>query len=265
MESQSRCDSTPESSTTLPFSLSAAVTAKLRFSNRSQSSAQNICLQLPFYYFHQCCDECCQFYAKISYMKRLLLYPITAVRLLALWVVSCTSYDSHLPYQGSTEDPDKSSAFSFLETQAYWDGDGVYGQPSIILNLTRQIIFYYKSSQLVGISPVCTGRENYATPTGTFHVIQKIRQHVSSIYGDFVDANGRVVVANVHYRDIPPNGSTFRGAPMPFFMRICGSIGIHSGVLPGTPDSHGCIRIPSKMAAIFFQHTPVGTPIRIVM
>ena len=35
---------------------------------------------------------------------------------------------------------------------------------------------------------------------------------------------------------------------MPFFMRITGGVGMHEGYLPGYPASHGCIRMPGKMA-----------------
>ncbi len=56
----------------------------------------------------------------------------------------------------------------------------------------------------------------------------------------------------------------FQGAPMPFFMRITGGVGMHEGYLPGYPASHGCIRMPGKMAEIFFTNVDVGTPVAIV-
>jgi hypothetical protein len=51
---------------------------------------------------------------------------------------------------------------------------------------------------------------------------------------------------------------------MRYFMRIVGGIGMHEGYLPGYPASHGCIRLPTKMAAIFFEHTPQGTPVEVI-
>jgi lipoprotein-anchoring transpeptidase ErfK/SrfK len=153
---------------------------------------------------------------------------------------------------------------SFLEAQAYWDGDSINGRSAMVLDLTQQMIFYYKGGQLVGIAPACTGKEGHSTPTGTFRVTQKDTHHMSTLYGDFVNVDGKVVVANISSRHISPYGSTFRGASMPFFMRLYGRIGIHGGFLPGVPDSHGCIRIPNKMAEIFFQNTPLGTPVSIV-
>ena len=47
---------------------------------------------------------------------------------------------------------------------------------------------------------------------------------------------------------------------MPFFMRITGGVGMHEGYLPGYPASHGCIRMPGKMAEIFFYQRRVGHP-----
>ena len=55
----------------------------------------------------------------------------------------------------------------------------------------------------------------------------------------------------------------YAGAPMPFWMRIVGGIGMHKGNLPGYPASHGCIRLPGEMAEAFYGAVSVGTPVRI--
>ena len=52
-------------------------------------------------------------------------------------------------------------------------------------------------------------------------------------------------------KDRPPRGTVFRGAPMRYFLRVHGGIGMHAGYLPGYPASHGCIRLPKQMAAHF--------------
>jgi len=51
---------------------------------------------------------------------------------------------------------------------------------------------------------------------------------------------------------------------MHYFMRVVGAIGMHEGYLPGYPASHGCIRLPTNMAAAFYHATPHGTPVQIV-
>jgi lipoprotein-anchoring transpeptidase ErfK/SrfK len=74
-----------------------------------------------------------------------------------------------------------------------------------------------------------------------------------------------VVVSNVGVkRDPKPSGTSFRGAPMPYFMRIHGGVGMHAGFLPGFAASHGCIRMPERMAQIFFANVSHGTPVRVV-
>jgi len=64
-------------------------------------------------------------------------------------------------------------------------------------------------------------------------------------------------------KDPKPQGTVFRGAPMPYFLRVHGGIGMHAGYLPGYPASHGCIRLPKEMALKFFEDAPVGTPVEI--
>jgi lipoprotein-anchoring transpeptidase ErfK/SrfK len=138
------------------------------------------------------------------------------------------------------------------------------GNPSIEINLTTQSAAFLKSGVEVGRSPISSGREGYTTPTGSFIIVQKNKNHVSSLYGDFVDAEGKVVVANVaSNRDTRPPGTSFRGAPMPYFMRIHGGVGMHAGYLPGYPASHGCIRMPRGAAQRFFENAPLGTPVKV--
>ena len=38
-------------------------------------------------------------------------------------------------------------------------------------------------------------------------------------------------------------------------------IWMHEGIVTSAPESHGCIRLPAEMAKIFFDNTPVGTPV----
>jgi hypothetical protein len=73
-----------------------------------------------------------------------------------------------------------------------WTGDGILGAPSITINLSSQTATFFKGDQAVGKSPVSSGREGFGTPTGSFKVIQKNKNHASNLYGDFVDAQGEV-------------------------------------------------------------------------
>jgi len=146
-----------------------------------------------------------------------------------------------------------------------WTGDGVLGSPSIVIDLGTQTATFYKGDTEVGRAPVSTGRESHQTPAGNYQILEKNKNHVSNLYGDFVDDAGNVVVANVSsVGDKRPAGASFRGAPMPYFMRIAGGVGLHAGYLPGYPASHGCIRLPRGAAQRFFENAPAGTPVRVV-
>lgn len=147
---------------------------------------------------------------------------------------------------------------------SYWDGDNVSGSPSVRISLSEQRAYFYKGNQLVGVSWISTGREGRNTVTGNFKVIQKDKDHKSSLYGDYVDAQGNPVKKDIDVTKDPiPPGAHFDGAKMPYFMRIVGGTGMHEGFLPGYPASHGCIRMPGFMAEAFFRNVSVGTPVSI--
>ena len=150
------------------------------------------------------------------------------------------------------------------DTVSYWDGDTASGNPSVKISLGEQRAYFYKSGVLVGVSQLSTGREGLNTPLGTFKIIQKDKDHASSLFGDYVDASGNVVKPNIDVtKDPKPPGTHFKGTPMTYFMRIVSGTGMHAGYLPGYPASHGCIRMPEFMAENFFRSVSVGTPVTI--
>lgn len=149
---------------------------------------------------------------------------------------------------------------------SYWDGDGVGGAPSIRISLSDQTASFYKGGQLVGVSAISTGREGFATPMGNFRILQKNKDHISSLYGNYVDARtGEIVMKDIdRKKDRMPPGCRYDGARMPYFMRFAGGVGMHEGFLPGYPASHGCIRMPGFMAEKFFANVSVGTPVAVM-
>jgi hypothetical protein len=196
-----------------------------------------------------------------------------SIILVAACVAACTNGEksrlanpntAYLPSTGSLEANSAESGSSY-DPISYWDGDGVQGPPSIKIYLKEQRAYFYKADVLVGESQVSAGREGYNTPSGNYKIIQKDKDHASSLYGDYVDASGNVVQKDVELgKDPKPPGAIFKGAPMPYFMRIVGGVGMHEGYLPGYPASHGCIRMPGKMAQTFFYNVDLGTPVQIV-
>ena len=171
--------------------------------------------------------------------------------------------NEQVAYMGGTHraaDPRRAS----FDNVSYWDGDGVTGNPSLRISLGEQRVYFYKGDQLVGVSLISSGREGLNTGTGSFKIIQKDKDHKSSLFGDYVDANGAVVKKDIELKKDPiPPGAHFDGAKMPFFMRIVGGTGLHEGFLPGYPASHGCIRMPGFMAEIFFNNVALGTPVTV--
>lgn len=149
-----------------------------------------------------------------------------------------------------------------VDTESYWDGDDMTGSPSVRIDLSDQRAYFFKGGKLAGVSMISSGREGLDTVTGHFHIIQKDPDHRSSVFGDYVDANGEIVQKDVDTnKDPKPAGAHYVGARMPHFMRIVGGTGMHEGFLPGYPASHGCIRMPGAMAEVFYRNLSVGTPV----
>ena len=187
--------------------------------------------------------------------KVLLFFP--------LFLAGCANRESATsPFFPARNLVEQNGAYS--DKICYWGDTGSGGKSRIAIDLKKQRAYFYRGDELVGISVVSTGRQGYKTPSGEFRITQKDMTHVSSIYGDYVDPSGQVVTENVDTtKDPRPRGTVFRGAPMPYFLRIHGGIGMHAGYLPGYPASHGCIRLPKEMAIHFFQDASIGTPVEI--
>ncbi|MDR0534106.1 MAG: ankyrin repeat domain-containing protein [Verrucomicrobiales bacterium] len=108
----------------------------------------------------------------------------------------------------------------------------------IEISISRQRAVIYKEGEIYMKSPVSTGAKGFDTPKGQYVITDKHEQWISSIYKD---------------------------AEMPFFMRLNFSpIGMHAGLLPGYPASHGCIRMPYDKAKELFGEIGIGTQVSIV-
>ena len=144
----------------------------------------------------------------------------------------------------------------------YWQGDGVSGDAKIVVSLSEQRAYFFKGKRLVGETTVSTGKPGFSTPPGHYSVVWKDQDHVSTVFGDYVDDSGNVVKSNIDVRkDSRPSGSHYDGARMPYAMFFRGGYAMHQGYVPPFAASHGCIRLPAAMAAVFFQNAPYGTPV----
>jgi lipoprotein-anchoring transpeptidase ErfK/SrfK len=144
----------------------------------------------------------------------------------------------------------------------WWDDEGVSGSPRIVVNKAEQKAYFYKGKHLVGETTVSTGKHGFSTPAGRYQVLSKSPDHVSTLFGDYVDDYGNVVRFNIDSRkDRRPPGTHFDGAEMPYAMFFRGGYAMHQGYVPPYAASHGCIRLPRGMARPFFENAPVGTPV----
>jgi lipoprotein-anchoring transpeptidase ErfK/SrfK len=137
---------------------------------------------------------------------------------------------------------------------------------SVVVSLSKQRAYVYAGDQVAIDTPVSTGKRAGFTPSGMFTIVQKDRDHRSNIFGNFVDYHGRTVRGGISARiDSAPSGSRFVGAPMLYFMRLTWEgVGMHIGILPGYPASHGCIRLPAGVAPQIYARVKIGTPVQVI-
>jgi lipoprotein-anchoring transpeptidase ErfK/SrfK len=148
-----------------------------------------------------------------------------------------------------------------------WEDTGEGGPLKIRIDLKEQKAAYFRGERQVGWSLVSTGRKGHSTPAGHFKITEKMPFKVSNRYGWIADAEGKVAVPSAKPSTPVPSGYEYRGAEMHHWMRITSyGIGLHAGEItePGTPLSHGCIRLPKDFVAKLYEVTPIGTPVQIV-
>lgn len=144
----------------------------------------------------------------------------------------------------------------------WWNDQGFTGSPRIVVHIGEQKAYFFKGKHLVGVSTVSTGKPGFSTPPGRYQVLSKSKDHVSSIFGDYIDDAGNIIRFNIDARkDRKPPGTHFDGARMPYAMFFRGGYAMHQGYVPPYAASHGCIRLPKGFAEPFFNNAPVGTPV----
>src|SRR5712672_3868507 len=107
------------------------------------------------------------------------------------------------------------------------------GEPIMaIVSIKTQQVTFYDADGWILRAPVSTGTTGRETPAGVFAIIEKDKDHHSSLYDD---------------------------AWMPNMQRITwNGIALHGGPLPGYAASHGCVRMPFGFAEKLFVKTRIG-------
>src|ERR1700676_2461010 len=107
------------------------------------------------------------------------------------------------------------------------------GEPIMaIVSIKSQRVTFYDADGWILRAPVSTGTTGRETPAGVFALLEKDKDHHSSLYDD---------------------------AWMPNMQRITwNGIALHGGPLPGYAASHGCVRMPYDFAEKLFDKTRIG-------
>src|SRR5471032_1568847 len=107
------------------------------------------------------------------------------------------------------------------------------GEPIMaIVSIKTQQVTFYDADGWILRAPVSTGVKGRETPAGVFALLEKDKDHHSSMYDD---------------------------AWMPNMQRITwNGVALHGGPLPGYAASHGCIRMPYDFAEKLFDKTQIG-------
>ncbi len=107
------------------------------------------------------------------------------------------------------------------------------GEPIMaIVSIQSQQVTFYDADGWILRAPVSTGVSGRETPAGVFAVLEKDKDHHSTMYDD---------------------------AWMPNMQRITwNGVALHGGPLPGYAASHGCVRMPYGFAEKLFDRTRIG-------
>jgi lipoprotein-anchoring transpeptidase ErfK/SrfK len=135
----------------------------------------------------------------------------------------------------------------------------------VLVSIGKQRAYLMVGDEVYIDTPISSGKRAGMTPTGSFKIAEKDKDHRSSLYGDFVDRKGRTVRSGVSTKiDSAPSGTRYVGASMKWFCRFAGAVGMHVGILPGYPASHGCVRLPADIAPLIYEKVKVGTSVEVV-
>src|SRR2546421_7609922 len=107
------------------------------------------------------------------------------------------------------------------------------GEPIMaIVSIKSQQVTFYDADGWILRAPVSTGITGRETPAGVFAVLEKDKDHHSTLYDDAWMPNMQSITWN--------------------------GIALHGGTLPGYGAWHGCVRMPYGFAEKLFDKTWIG-------
>lgn len=138
------------------------------------------------------------------------------------------------PFWGAKQAvPFDTASDALLKGQFTWAPEVAPSGPiTVLVSLDEQRAYTYRNGVQIGTSTVSTGKPGHETPTGVFTTKLKDKNHHSSIYNN---------------------------AAMPYTQRFTNDgVALHAGGIPGYPESHGCVHLPSEFARLLFEASPLG-------
>jgi hypothetical protein len=138
------------------------------------------------------------------------------------------------PFWGAKESrPPETTPEELKPGEFVWNPAAAEDGPILVLvSLDEQRAYVYRNGIQIGLTTISSGKSGHETPTGTFVILQKDKDHRSSKYNS---------------------------APMPYTQRLTwDGVALHAGGLPGYPSSHGCVHLPSKFSEELFAVSPMG-------
>jgi len=119
-----------------------------------------------------------------------------------------------------------------------WNDAGIpLGPVWIRIDPRAQLLSVFRDGHEIGTTVIVYGGDNKETPTGTFHILARDKDHRSSLYD----------------------------AAMPYTLQLTNDgVSIHGSTVRWGAATHGCIGVPLEFARRLFDQARVGDEVEIV-
>ena len=119
-----------------------------------------------------------------------------------------------------------------------WNDTGIPSGPVWIrIDPRAQLLSVFRDGHEIGTTVIVYGGDNKETPTGTFHILARDKDHRSSLYD----------------------------AAMPYTLQLTSDgVSIHGSTVRWGAATHGCIGVPLEFARRLFDQARVGDEVVIV-
>lgn len=122
--------------------------------------------------------------------------------------------------------------------QWVWNDAGIPAGPTWVrIDLAAQTLSLFRAGHEIGTAVILYGTDGKPTPTGVFPVLEKAREHRSTLYD----------------------------AEMPYMLRLTGDgVAIHASDVRFGRATHGCIGVPPAFARLLFEQVKRRDPVAIL-